>query len=152
MSDSLQTHVLHHLRPPCPSSSPRVCLSSCPLHWWCHPAISSSDTPFFLSHSFPASGTFSNESSVCIRWSKYWSFSFSISPYSEYSRLISLKIDWFDLLAVQDTFRSLFQQHSLKASIWQLGYWSIFTMQNQKEVIKFNVTMHSSSINSGIAH
>ena len=60
---------------------------------------------------------FSNESVLCIRWSKYWSFKFSISPSNEYSGLISFRIDWFDLLAFQGTLQSLFQQHSLKASI-----------------------------------
>ena len=59
MSDSLQSHGLQHTRPPCPSPSPEVCPSSCPLHWWCHPAISSSDAVFsFCPQSFPASGTF----------------------------------------------------------------------------------------------
>ena len=68
---------------------------------------------------FPSIRVFSNESVLCIRWPKYWSFSFSISPSNEYSGLISFKIDWFDLLAVQGTFKSLFQHHSSKASILQ---------------------------------
>ena len=67
---------------------------------------------------FPSMRDFSNESSVWIRWPKYWSFSCSISHCSEYSGLISLKIDWFDLFAVQGTFRSLLQHHSSKASIF----------------------------------
>ena len=62
---------------------------------------------------------FSNESVLCIRWPKDWSFSFSISPSNEYSGLISFRIDWFDLLAVQGTLKSLFQHHSSKASILQ---------------------------------
>ena len=66
---------------------------------------------------FPSIRDLSNESAIHIRWPKYWSFSFSISPSSEYSRLISLKIDWFDLLAVQGTSRSLLQHHISKASI-----------------------------------
>ena len=66
---------------------------------------------------FPSTRDFSNESAVCIRWPKYWSFNFNISPPSEYSRLISYKTDWFDLLGVQGTLRSLLQHHSLKASI-----------------------------------
>ena len=70
---------------------------------------------------------FANESAVCIRWSKYWSFSFSISPSNEYSGLISLKIVWFDLLAVQRTLRSLFQHHSLEA--WILALW-LYWFQN----------------------
>ena len=122
VSDSLHPHELQHIRPLCPSPSPEVCPSSCPLHWWCHPAISSSDTYFyFCLQFFPASGTFSNESAVHIRWPKYWNFSFSISPSSEYSGMISLKIDWFNLIAVQGTFRNLLQHHSLKASILLLS-------------------------------
>ena len=68
---------------------------------------------------FPSIGVFSNELALRIRWPKYWSFSFSISPFSEYSWLISFRIDWFDLLAVQGTLKSLRQHHNLKASIHQ---------------------------------
>ena len=66
---------------------------------------------------FPSIRVFSNESVLCIRWPKYWSFSFSIGPSNEYSGLISFRIDWFDLLVVQETLRSLLQHHSSKASI-----------------------------------
>ena len=66
---------------------------------------------------FPSIRVFSNESVLCIRWPKYWSFSFSISPSNEYSGLISFRMDWFDLLAVQGILKSLLQHHSLKASI-----------------------------------
>ena len=76
----------------------------------CHPLL-------FLSSIFPRIRVFSNESVFCIRWPKYWSFSFSISPSNDYSGLISLKIDWLDLFAVQGTFKNLFQHHSSKASI-----------------------------------
>ena len=68
---------------------------------------------------FPSIKVFSNESSLCIRWPKYWSFSFSISPSNEYSGLISLRIDWFGLLAVQWTLKNLLQYHSSKASVLQ---------------------------------
>ena len=68
---------------------------------------------------FPSMRVFSNESVLHIRWPKYWSFSFSISPSSEYSGLISFRIDWLDLLAVQGTLKSLLQHHSSKASILQ---------------------------------
>ena len=71
---------------------------------------------------FPSIRIFSNESVLCIRWPKYWSFSFSISPSREYSRLISFRIDWLDLLAVQGTLKSLLQHHSSKASILQCFY------------------------------
>ena len=66
---------------------------------------------------FPSIRVFSNESALCIRWPGYWSFSFSISPSNEHSGLISFKIDWFDLLAVQGTLKSLLQHHNLKVSI-----------------------------------
>ena len=74
--------------------------------------------PLLLLHSiFPSIRVFSNESVVCIRWPKYWSFSFSISPSNEYSGLISCRIDWLDLLAVQGTLKSLLQHHNSKALI-----------------------------------
>ena len=66
---------------------------------------------------FPSIRVFSSESPLCIRWPRYWSFSFSISPSEEYSGLISFRIDWFDLLAVQGTVKSLLQHHSSKTSI-----------------------------------
>ena len=68
---------------------------------------------------FPNIRVFSNKSALCIRWPKYWSFSFSIGPSNEYSGLISFRMDWLDLLAVQGTLKSLLQHHSLKASIFQ---------------------------------
>ena len=82
----------------------------------CHPLL-------LLPSIFPSIGVFSNESALHIKWPKYWSFSFSISPFSEYSGLISFRIDWFDLLAVQGTLKSLLQLHSSKASIlWCLAF------------------------------
>ena len=72
--------------------------------------------PLLLHSIFPSIRVFSNESVLCIRWPKYWSFSFNISPSSVYSGLISLRMDWLDLLAVQGTLKSLFQHHSSKAS------------------------------------
>ena len=118
MSDSLQPHGLQHARPPCPS--PGVYSNSCPL----------SVTPsnrlilchlLFLSPSiFPSIRVFSSQSVLHIRWPKYWSFSFSIHPSYEYSGLISFRMDWLDLLAVQGTLKSLLQHHSSKASILQV--------------------------------
>ena len=95
-----------------------LCLNSCPMSHWCHPTISSSVIPFSCLQSLPALES-SSESALHIRWPKYWSFSFSISPSSEYSGPISFRIDWFDLLAVQGTFSSLLQHYSSKASILQ---------------------------------
>ena len=107
MSDSLWPHGLQHARLPCPSPTPRACLNSCPSSWWCHPTISSSVVPFSSClQSFPAISVFSNELVLWIRWPKYWSFSFSISPSNEYSGLISFRMDWLDLLAVQGTLES----------------------------------------------
>ena len=76
----------------------------------CHPL-------HLLSSIFPSIRVFSSESTLCIRWSNYWSFSFKISPSNEYSGLISFRMDWLDLFAVQGTLKSLFQHHSSKASI-----------------------------------
>ena len=126
MSDSLQHHGLQHARPPCPSLSQ---FAQTHIHW-VDDAIQPSH---LLSLLFPPAlnlsqhqGLFS-ESTLCIKWPKYWSFSFSISPFDEYSRLIFFRIDWFDLLAVQGTLKSLLQYHNLKASILQ--YLAFFMVQ-----------------------
>ena len=103
----------------CPSVSLRLCSNSYPLSQWCHPTISCSVAPLLLPSVFPNIRVFSSESALHIRWPKYWSFSFSISLSNEYSRLISFRIDWFDLLAVQGTLKSFFQHHSSKGSILQ---------------------------------
>ena len=85
----------------------------------CHPLL-------LLPSIFPSIKVFSNESVLCIRWPKYWSFSFNICPSSEYSGLISFKMDWLDLLTVQGTLKSLLQYHSSKISIlWCLAFFMI---------------------------
>ena len=98
MSDSFRPHGLQHTRPPCPSPTPRVYSNSCPLSRGCYPTISSSVVPFSSClQSFPASES-TNESALRIRWPKYWSFSFNISPSNEYSGLISLGLTgWISL-------------------------------------------------------
>ena len=128
MSDSLWPHGLWNARSPCPSGL-RNARSLCPSQSLlklisielvmpsnhlilCHPLL-------FLPSILPSIRVFSSEAVLCIRWPKYWSFSFSISPSNEYSRLISLRIDWFDFLAVQGTLQSLLQHYSSKASILQ---------------------------------
>ena len=89
-------------RPPCPSPTPGAYSNSCPWSQWCHPNISSSVIPFSSClQSFSGSGSFPMSQFFSIRWPKYWSFSFSISPSNEYSGIISFRMDWFDLLAVQ---------------------------------------------------
>ena len=106
---------------PCPSSIPRACSNSCPSSHWCHPTISSSVIPFSSClQSFPESGSFPVSCSSH-QVTKYWSFSFSVSPSNEYSGL-----DWLDLLTVQGVLKSLLQHHSSKASILQyLGFFIV---------------------------
>ena len=127
MSDSLQPHELQHTRPPCPSPTPRVpklmsIESVMPSNHLilCHPLL--------LLHPIPPSiRVFSSGSTLCIRWPKYWSFSFSISASKEHPGLISFRKDWLDLLAVQGALKSLLQHHSSKASILQSS--AFFTVQ-----------------------
>ena len=146
MSNSLRPHESQHARPPCISPFPGVHSNSCPSSRWCHPAISSSVVPFssnsrnslkltsiksvmpsshlILCHPLlllppipPNIRVFSNESTLRMRWPKYWSFSFSNIPSNEHPGLISFRMDRLDLLAVQGTLKSLLQHHSSKASI-----------------------------------
>ena len=118
-------HGLQHARPPCPSPTPGVYSDSCPLSRWCHPTISSSVVPF-SSHLqfFLASGSFAM-SQFFIRWPNE-ELSFNISPSKDYSGLISFRMDWLDLLAVQGTLKSLLQHHSAKSSIlWCLAFFIV---------------------------
>ena len=115
--DSLWPHGMQHTRLPCSSPTPgayslistKLLMPSNHLIL-CHPFL-------LLPSVFPSTRVFSNESALYIRCSKYWSFSFSISPSNEYSRLMSFRIDWLDLLAVQGSLKSLLQHHSSKALI-----------------------------------
>ena len=128
--DSLRSYGLQHTRLPCPSPICRTCSNSCPLNRWCHPTISSSHPLLLLPSIFPSIRIFSNESVLHIRWSKYWSFSFSVSPSNEYSGLMSFKIDWLELLAVQGTLKSLLQHQSSKASILQCSAFFIVQLSH----------------------
>ena len=120
MSDSSQHHELHHARLSCPSLSPRVSSNSCPLTWWCYPVISSSVASFSsCPQSIPASMSFPMSRLFASSWPKYWSCSFSNSPSNVYSGLISLRIDWFNLLVVQGILKNLVQHHNSKTSILQ---------------------------------
>ena len=119
MSDSLRPHESQHARPPCPSPTPGVYLNSSiesvmpSSHLiLCRPLLLLPPIP-------PSIRVFSNESTLPMRWPKYWNFSFSISPSNEHPGLISFRMDWLDLLAVQGALKSLFQHHSSKASILQ---------------------------------
>ena len=127
VSNSLLPCGLQRARPPCPSTTLRVYSNSCPLSQWCHPTISSSVIPFLLPPSiFPSIRVFSNESVLRVRWPKYWSFSFSISPSNEYSGLIPFRMDWLDLLAFQGTLKSLLQHHSsVHGALHIQLYWHI---------------------------
>ena len=127
MSDSSPPHRLQHARLPCPPS-PRVCSNSCPIESvmpsnhliLCHPLL-------FLPSIFPSIRVFSNESALRIRWPKYLSFSFNISPSNEHPGVIFFRMDWVDLLVVQGTLKSLLQHHSSKASI--LRHLAFFIVQ-----------------------
>ena len=121
MSDSWWPHELQHPRLPCLSLSPGVCSDSCPLsHWRYLPNHLILCCPLLLLTSiFPSIRVFSSELGLWIRWLNYWLFSFSISASNEYSGLISFRIDWFYLLAVQGTLKSLLHHHNLKASVLQ---------------------------------
>ena len=129
MSNSLRPRGLQHTRLPCPAPTQVwACSYSCPLNRWCHPTISSSVVPFSSClQSFPASGSFQMSQLVLpVRWPNYWSFNFSISPSNEYSGLISFRMVWLDLLAVQGTLKSLLQHHSSKASIlWCSAFFTL---------------------------
>ena len=129
MSNSLLPHESQHARPPCPLPTLRVYSNPCPSSWWCHPAISSSVIPFSsFPEALPASGSF--PISQLFTWggqSIGVSFSFKISPSNEHPGLISFRMDWLDLLAVQGTLKSLLQYHSSKASIFQCS--AFFTVQ-----------------------
>ena len=117
MSDTLQPHESQHARPPCPSQLLEV------THTHVH-RVGDTIQPShpLLYPSPPVSNpssirVFSNESTLCMRWPKYWSFIFSISPPNEHPGLISFRMDWLDLLAIQGTLKSLLQHHTSKASI-----------------------------------
>ena len=125
VSDSLWTHGLQYARPPFPSPTPEACSNSCPSSQWCGSAIW---CPLLLLPPIPPRiKVFSNESTLHIRWPKYWSFSFSIFPSKEHPGFISFRMDWLDLLAVQGTVKSRLQHHSSKALILQCS--AFFTVQ-----------------------
>ena len=118
VSNSLRPHGLQHARPPCPSPTSGAYSNSCPLSRWCHPTISSSVSPFSSRlQSFPASGCFPVSQLFTTGGQSIGSFSFS--PSNEHSGLISFRMDWLALLAVQGTLKSLLQHHSSKAFILQ---------------------------------
>ena len=132
VSDSLPPHGLQHARLPCASPTPRACSNSCPLSRWCHPTISSSVVPFSSClQPFPASGSF------LMSWlfpSGDQSFSFNISPSSEYSGLISFRIDWFDLLEIQGTLNSILYY------CWAVGVFYVICIQVLYQTYDLKIT------------
>ena len=116
VSDSLRPHESRRARPPCPSPTPGVHSHSRPSSRWCHPAVSSSVVPLSTRRQSLPTSVFSNESTLRMRWPEYWCLSFSIIPFKEHPGLVSFRMDWLDLLAVQGTLKSLLQHHSSKAS------------------------------------
>ena len=126
VSNSLQPHGLQDARLPCPSLFSGVCSNSCPLSQWCHPTTSSSVAPFSsCPQSFPASG---NELALPIRWPKYYSF--SISPYSEFSRLISLGLTGL-ISFLSNEIKNLLQHHSSKVSVLQHSAFFMVQLSHQ---------------------
>ena len=124
MSDSLQPHGLQHARLPCPSPIPGARSNSCPSNRRCHLILCC--PLFYLASIFPSIRVFPSDSVLHIRWPNYWSFSFSIGPSSEYSGLISFRVDRLDLLTVQGTLKSLLQHHSSKASVlWRSAFFIV---------------------------
>ena len=128
MSETFQPRGLQHDRLPCPSLSPRVCSNMSVESMTPSNHLILCRPPLLLPSIFASIRAFSNESALCIRWPKYWRF--SISPSNEYSGLISFRIDWFHLLAVQRTLKSLLQHHSSKASIQMFSQFSHSVMSN----------------------
>ena len=125
ISNSLLPHGVQHIRLPCLSPSLGICSNSCPLSQWCHPTISSSVAPFSCLQSFPGSGSFP-VSQLFTSGGQSIGASASATILPMNLGLISFRMDWFDLLAVQGILKSLLQHHSSKASIpgTQLSSWS----------------------------
>ena len=128
VSDSLRPYGRQHSRFPCPSPTPGACSNSCPVSWLYYPTSSSSVNPLLLPPSnFPSVKVFSKESVLPVRWPEYWSLSFSISLSNEHPGLISFRMGWLDVPAVQGSLKSLLQYHSSKASILRCS--AFFTVQ-----------------------
>ena len=142
MSNSLWPHGLQHVRLPLSVTNSQSLLKLMSIELvmpfkhliLCPPLL-------LLPSIFPSIRLFSNESALCIRWPKYWSFSFSLSPSNEYSGLISFRMDWLDLLAVQGTLKSLLQHHSLKASVLWCSAFFIVQLSHPYMTTRKTVTL-----------
>ena len=126
VSDSLWPHGLQHTRLPCPSLSPGICVDLCPLSWWYHPTFSSSVSPSSCTQTFPASESFTVNQTLH-QVAKVLELQLQQQPFQWIFRVDSFRIDWFDLLTVQGTLKSLLQHHSSKASVHQ--YLAFFMVQ-----------------------
>ena len=134
MSNSLWLHEPQHARPPCPSLTPRVHPNPGPFgdasnHLILHLPL------LLLPSIFASIRVFSNESAIRVRWPKFWSFSFSISPSNEGPGLISFRMDWLDPFAVQGTLKSLLQHHSSEASVVQCSAYFIVQLSHLYVII-----------------
>ena len=137
MSYSLQPHELQHTRPPCPSPTPSLLKLMSIESVMPSSHLILSHPLLLLPSIFPSIRVFSIESALRIRWPKYWSFSFNISPSNDYPGLISFWMDWLDLLAVQGTLKSLFQHHSSKASILRCSAFFIVQLSHPYMTVVF---------------
>ena len=142
VSESLEPVGLQHARLPWPSLSPGVCSDSSLLSWWCHPTISSCHLLLLLPSVFPSISIYSNESALPIGWSKYWSFSFSISPSNEYSALISFSIACVDILLSKGLSRvfssTTIWKHQLfnaQPSLWSNSYIPTWLLEKPSYII-----------------
>ena len=143
MSDSLQPHEVHHSRPPCPSPFPGVHSDLTPIESVMPSSHLILGRPLLLLPPIPPGiKVFSNESTLHMTWPKYWSFSFSIIPSKEIPGLISFRMNWLDLLAVQGTLKSLLQHHSSNASILRRS--AFFTVQLSHPYMTTGKTIASS--------
>ena len=123
VSNSLRPHESQHARPPYPSPTPRVHPNPCPLNLPSNHLILC--RPLLLPPIFPSIKVFSSESALHIRWPKYWSFNFNISPCKEHPGLMSFRMDWLDLLAVQGTLKSLLQNQTSKSILWHSAFFTV---------------------------
>ena len=137
MAYSLQSHELQHTRPPCPSPTPSLLKLMSIESVMPSSHLILSHPLLLLPSIFPSIRVFSIESALRIRWPKYWSFSFNISPSNDYPGLISFWMDWLDLLAVQGTLKSLFQHHSSKASILRCSAFFIVQLSHPYMTVVF---------------
>ena len=157
VSNSLRPHGLQHARHPSPSPTSRACLNSCPSSQCWHPNISSCYPLLLTPWIFPSTRVFSNKSVLHVRWPKYWSFSFSISCSNKYLGLISFRIDWLDLLAVQRLSRvfsnTMVQKHRFfgaQPSLWSNSHihtWLLEKSQHKRDMLfKFLVNTFQTSL------